>query len=80
MPPEAEDFAVWFLEEGETGYCVHFATAATVLLRAAGVPARYVTGYMAPVEASTPTTVSADQAHAWRNIMNPGWGPGSPWR
>ena len=71
MPPEAEDFAVWFLEEGETGYCVHFATAATVLLRAAGVPARYVTGYMAPVEASTPTTVSADQAHAWAEYYEP---------
>ena len=71
MPPDAEDFAVWFLEEGETGYCVHFATAATVLLRAAGVPARYVTGYMAPVEASDPTTVSADQAHAWAEYYEP---------
>lgn len=71
MPAEAEDFAVWFLEDGETGYCVHFATAAAVLLRAAGVPARYVTGYMAPVEASTPTTLTADRAHAWVEYYEP---------
>ena len=34
------DFALWFLESAEAGYCVHFATAATVLLRAAGIEAR----------------------------------------
>jgi len=71
MPRDATDFAVWFLEEGETGYCVHFATAAAVLLRAAGVPARYVTGYMTPVEASTPMTISADRAHAWAEYYEP---------
>ena len=27
------DFALWFLEDAEAGYCVHFATAAAVLLR-----------------------------------------------
>ena len=34
------DFALWFLESAEAGYCVHFATAAAVLLRAAGIEAR----------------------------------------
>ena len=32
MPADQTDFAIWFLEEGTTGYCVHFATAATMLL------------------------------------------------
>ena len=35
MPPNAADFALWFLKEADSGYCVHFATAATVLLQAA---------------------------------------------
>ena len=59
------DFAQWFLAESDTGYCVHFATAATVLLRAAGIPARYVTGYMVNCEAGQTVTVESDRAHAW---------------
>ena len=60
-----DDFARWFLEEADTGYCVHFATATAVLLRAAGIPARYVTGYMLQTEAGGTVKVTADQAHAW---------------
>ncbi len=70
MPEKAEDFAIWFLENGETGYCVHFATAATVLLRAAGVPARYVTGYAVDVVAGQKVTVTANQSHAWVEYLN----------
>ena len=65
MPIEETDFALWFLEDADKGYCIHFATAATVLLRAAGIPARYVTGYAAMVEAGEKTAVTADQSHAW---------------
>lgn len=65
MPGDAEDFALWFLEESDTGYCVHFATAATVLLRAAGIPARYVTGYLVDGKAGKSVTVRAENAHAW---------------
>lgn len=65
MPEQEKDFAKWFLEDGDAGYCIHFATAATVLLRAAGIPARYVTGYAAMVEAGEKTAVTADQSHAW---------------
>ena len=65
MSGDYDDFAQWFLEEADTGYCVHFASAATVLLRAAGVPARYVTGYMFTTEAGSTVEVTADQAHAW---------------
>ncbi len=74
MPTTRTDFARWFLEESETGYCVHFATATTVLLQASGIPARYVTGYMIPVEADTPTIVRLKHAHAWTEFFLPGFG------
>ncbi len=65
MPSDEDDFAKWFTEESDTGYCVHFATAATVLLRAQGVPARYVTGYVAKTGSAHKTNVYAKDAHAW---------------
>lgn len=75
MPDYASDFAIWFLEESDTGYCVHFASAATVLLRAAGIPARYVTGYIAYTVAGYSTSVFAYQSHAWVEYLDPeqGW-------
>lgn len=74
MPSNKDDFALWFLTEAESGYCVHFATAATVLLRAAGVPARYVTGYMVNVGEGY-TVVEERHAHAWVEYLDPdrGW-------
>ena len=71
MPEDRTDFARWFLEESETGYCVHFATAAAVLLRAADIPARYVTGYMVQAEAGKTVTVDASHAHAWVEYYEP---------
>lgn len=74
MPEGETDFAMWFLKESDTGYCVHFASAATVLLRAAGIPARYVEGYIADISTS-PTTITGDLAHAWVEYYVPdlGW-------
>lgn len=74
MPSGEKDFAQWFLEEGESGYCVHFATAATVLLKAAGIPARYITGYMVTAQAGVATAVTSTNAHAWVEYWLPGWG------
>ena len=74
MPANQKNFAQWFLEESDTGYCIHFATAATVLLQASGIPARYVTGYMTPVTAGEQVTVYSDQAHAWAEYWLPGFG------
>lgn len=65
MPSSETDFALWFLKDSETGYCVHFATAATVLLRAAGIPARYVEGYMVETLGGQTTIVRDKTAHAW---------------
>lgn len=72
---DADDFALWFLEDSDTGYCVHFATAATVLLRSIGVPARYVTGYLVQTKANTATNVRLRDAHAWVEIYDAlnGW-------
>lgn len=74
MPANRDDFAQWFLEESDTGYCVHFATAATVLLQAAGIPARYVTGYMIDMRNSSSLTVRSDDSHAWAEYWLPGYG------
>jgi len=75
MPANESDFAIWFLEDGETGYCVHFATAAVVLLRAAGFNARYVTGFTTSVRANRSTRVTAERAHAWVELLDEvrGW-------
>ena len=74
MPRAERDFVRWFLEDSDTGYCIHFASAATVLLQAAGLPARYVTGYMVTVEAGQPTPVTEEMAHAWAEYYLPGFG------
>ena len=65
------DFALWFLESAEAGYCVHFATAATVLLRAAGIEARYVSGYLVKTAPATPADVTEKNAHAWAEYYEP---------
>lgn len=74
MPAGEGDFALWFLEDADRGYCVHFATAATVLLRASGVPARYVTGYMLEAVAGEAVTVTEENAHAWAEYYEPNLG------
>lgn len=43
--PYRQDFVQYFLETQKRGYCAHFASAATMLLRSYDIPARYVEGY-----------------------------------
>ena len=66
------DFATWFVEECDRGYCVHFATTAAVLLRGAGIPARFVTGYVVNVQAGVRKTVTGQDAHAWVEYFDGG--------
>ena len=75
--PSGKDFATWFLNESDTGYCVHFATAGTLMLRVLGIPARYVTGYYATAYANQTVTVTTDNAHAWVEYYSDtaGWIP-----
>ena len=68
-----EDFVEQFLREGR-GYCVHFATAGTLLLRMQGIPARYVTGYTALLDRYGRATVADSAAHAWVEIYIDGFG------
>ena len=72
MGSDYSDFARWFLEESESGYCVHFATATTVLLRAAGIPARYVEGFLVSASADSDVVVSNQDAHAWVEFYDSG--------
>lgn len=43
--PQGEDVINYFLERNKKGVCAHFASAATLMLRRLGFPARYVEGY-----------------------------------
>ncbi len=43
--PRGNDFINYFLSEGRKGYCAHFASAATLIFRYYGIPARYIEGY-----------------------------------
>jgi transglutaminase-like putative cysteine protease len=69
--PDGTDFTLYFLQESHQGYCIHFASATTLLLRNLGIPARYVTGYSVSVSrANTWVNVRASDAHAWTEYFD----------
>ena len=70
---EEGDFVLRFLESGR-GYCVHFASAAALLLRLEGIPARYVEGYLTDMPESGSTLIPDSAAHAWVEIYLEGYG------
>jgi transglutaminase-like putative cysteine protease len=59
-----------FLYDTRSGFCEHYSSAFVVLMRAAGVPARVVTGYQGgdinPVDGYM--TVRQSDAHAWAEV------------
>jgi hypothetical protein len=57
--------AAAFLLEKRAGHCEYFATAAVLLLREAGVPARYAIGYAVQEQSGEGYVVRARHAHAW---------------
>ena len=65
-----------FLFDRKEGYCEHFSSAFVVLMRAAGVPARVVTGYAGgyrnPIGGYW--LVLNSDAHAWAEVWLPGRG------
>ena len=73
-PPDGVDFMAWFLIGEKEGYCTYFATAMTMLCRIAGVPARYVTGYLAIPDDDGVALVTGEQAHAWTEVYLNGFG------
>lgn len=66
-----------FLFETREGFCEHYAAAFTILMRAAGIPARVVTGYLGgtinPIDGYL--VVRQRHAHAWSEVWlaNKGW-------
>ena len=55
------------------GVCQDFAHLALGVLRLAGVPARYVSGYMAPPPGADPA-LGEQASHAWVEALLPGMG------
>ncbi len=85
--PKDKDFISYFLTESKKGYCTSFASAAVMLLRASGIPARYVTGLEvgsdelqeAPLtkEGFHALDINDHHAHAWVEVYvdSLGWRP-----
>ena len=75
-PLLGEDTVDEFLFSTKAGFCEHFSSAFVFLMRAAGVPARVVTGYQGgeanPVDSII--TVRQSDAHAWAEVFLPGRG------
>ncbi len=72
-PPANTDFCAWFLLREKKGYCTYFATALTLLCRMQGIPARYVTGFLA-VPQNGVAAVTGKDAHAWCEVYLNGLG------
>jgi len=66
-----------FLFQSRAGFCGHYATAFTYLMRVAGFPARVVTGYQGGFYNETGDFIEVRQAnaHAWSEI----WIQGKGW-
>jgi transglutaminase-like putative cysteine protease len=76
-PPPLGTHAVdEFLFDTRAGFCEHYASAFVVLMRAAGIPARVVTGYQGgtinPIDGYL--VVRQSDAHAWAEVWLAGRG------
>ena len=79
--PFGKDAVEYFYFENKKGYCEHFASAAALLLRMKGIPARFVTGYkVGPAQFKNSTVngyeavVTGKDAHAWAEAYAEGIG------
>lgn len=77
---EKEEFLEEFLQRRRSGYSVHFATAATLMFRYYGIPARYVEGYLITPEdikgksSNEKIAITDSHAHAWVEYYQDGVG------
>jgi len=70
--PDNENFVLYFLKEQSEGYCIHFATAAVLMLRALDIPARFVSGYTVTVsshDVGVDVILTDENAHAWVEVF-----------
>jgi len=75
--PRGVCFVDHFLFDGQEGYCTYFATAMAVMARIAGIPTRYVEGFVVPGESRNIHTISQvtnRMAHAWVEVYLEGFG------
>lgn len=70
---DSENTLISFFEHKE-GVCRHYATAATLILRRLGIPARYTGGLHTSVKAGEWTDVYNDAGHAWVEVYLDGLG------
>ncbi len=85
QPSSSGDYVTWFLEKEQQGNASAFAATAVLAFRQAGVPARYVEGYLlsqANVDAlkeagQAAAQMTARDAHAWVEVYidGVGWTP-----
>jgi transglutaminase-like putative cysteine protease len=76
VPRAGEDAVDVFLFRDHVGFCEQFASAETMLLRAAGIPARFATGLAYGHDLGNGTReYLASDAHAWVEV----WLPGTGW-
>ena len=70
------DIADYFLFTLQRGYCDYYATSMVVLARAAGLPARFVVGYIGGTYDPELDVyiITEDQAHSWVEIYFPEYG------
>lgn len=82
--PVGKDFVEYFLFDSHEGYCAHFASAAVLMFRYCGIPARYATGYSVSAAGFSRTQenvytagLTGAQAHAWAEVYvdGVGWVP-----
>ncbi len=75
--PDGQDFILYFLTQGNEGYCVHFASATTAILQSLGIPARYTSGFYVRNVGSGWREVPESSRHAWAEVYlcGVGWIP-----
>ncbi len=76
-PPLGRNSIDEFLFDTHRGFCEHYASSFTVLMRAAGIPARVITGYQGGTrnEYGGYYLVRQSDAHAWSEV----WLAGNGW-
>ena len=69
------DITVAFLRDYKEGVCRHFASAATLIYRMMGIPARYTIGYSVETAAGeTKEVLASSVSHAWVEVYLDGYG------
>ena len=65
-----------FLVNTQKGFCQQFASSMAVMLRSIGIPARVAVGFTAGTfdDASDSLRVTTENAHAWVEVLFPGYG------